>query len=242
MKPIIKNNPILFVKIPEVDKYIERTQQQQATSNSPPNSSSIQVTSPSSTQSNEAQSTKRANTFVKYLSQQSQQQHIDTSGLSSSNAFEIFKQLCELNYLNVLTTGGNSSSNQTTSNGVTSSSSFAMSDYFFGSGESAASYNYLVSDHQQQHSALTRDESTTSMTSINGANSNVSSTAASIRSWSIPSEFCEKWHLFMPQFCMFLKRYLKSYSVRGTTILFKFHEFCLSKFINFAFEMVSRQY
>lgn len=52
------------------------------------------------------------------------------------------------------------------------------------------------------------------------------------------NEYLENWNLFIPFLGLYLKRYLKTFSVRGTTMLCKFHEYCLSKFINFAFEMV----
>lgn len=54
----------------------------------------------------------------------------------------------------------------------------------------------------------------------------------------IRSEFCDNWPFFIPLFCSYLKKYFKLFSVQGATILFKFHEYCLSKFIKFAFEMV----
>jgi hypothetical protein len=54
---------------------------------------------------------------------------------------------------------------------------------------------------------------------------------------SFYNELCE-WHMLIGCLTLNLKRYLRSKLISATTILSDFHEFCLSKFINFAFEMV----
>lgn len=230
LKPLINHHPILFVKIPEVDKFAEKTIVStpcSSTTPSPsPSTTSVESTSSGSGSTSSSQSqTKKANALLKYLHQMSSQQQMDSSMLNGiGSSFEIFKQLCELGYLSVLpATGTGSGIGVGGSGGVGSSNDDVSVDWFL-----------QAVDHRRSTSEclLTREDSCSSVWTGGTGSSPV------VRFWSIQSEFCERWHLFMPIFCTYLKRYLKSFSVRGTTILFKFHEYCLSKFINFAFEMV----
>jgi hypothetical protein len=221
LKPLIDSSPILFVKIPEIDKYLLKTSK--ASSKSPLSTSPIsQPHSPSSGSGSSSNNSSSLSTmqpasppnliienttpqqqtqiknFLKYLllsSHSQQQQQI----VNNSNTFTIFAQLCELRLLNIMPN----------SNG----SSIEDLSYFY------------------DFSSYTQNIASAGV----GSKPNVWSTVPLI----IESELCEKWHMFMPALVAFSKRYLKSFSVRGTTILFKFHEYCLSKFINFAFEMVS---
>lgn len=52
------------------------------------------------------------------------------------------------------------------------------------------------------------------------------------------SEFCVKWEDLIICLLDYLVNHLKVLAIRGTTILFKFHESCLGKLINFTYEMV----
>jgi hypothetical protein len=121
---------------------------------------------------------KKANQFLKYLYNSSQ---------SQTGTLDIFGQLCDLNYLNIVPSRNNDTFE------LIEDLSFSFTDTF-------------------------------------SIMSNVSC--------DLEAELCERWHLFLQNFSNYLKRFLKSLLVRGTTILFKFHEFCLSKFINFAYDMV----
>ncbi len=52
------------------------------------------------------------------------------------------------------------------------------------------------------------------------------------------SEFCVNWSDFLLCFLDYIASHLKNLSVRGTEILFQFHEICLAKLINYTYEMV----
>ena len=52
------------------------------------------------------------------------------------------------------------------------------------------------------------------------------------------SEFCEKWEDFIICLLDYMSNHLKDLSVKGTTVLYKFHDVCLGKLINFTYEMV----
>jgi hypothetical protein len=220
LRSTIDNNPILFVKIPEIDKYLNKVnksptsqQSQQNLSASPNPQSEVYMTPPSSesprdnspTNSPIQQQTAVKN-FLKYLflsshnNQQQQQQQIASS--NSSNTFAIFAQLCEMRFLNIMPTANSCSKED-------------------------LSYYYDFTSYSQN----------VQVGGLIGQTTNNRPPVYSTVPLLIESELCEKWHLFMPTLVAFIKRYLKSFSVRGTTILFKFHEYCLSKFINFAFEM-----
>jgi hypothetical protein len=215
LQPLIDSSPILFVKIPEIDKYLHKTSK--ASSKSPLSTSPVsQPHSPTSSGSASSpsplqqasppnliienttpQQQAQIKNFLKYLllsSHSQQQQQL----VNNANTFTIFAQLCELKLLNIMPS----------SNG----SSIEDLAYFY------------------DFSSYTQNIASAGV----GSKPNVWSTVPLV----IESELCEKWHMFMPALVAFSKRYLKSFSVRGTTILFKFHEYCLSKFINFAFEMV----
>lgn len=186
LKETLDNNPILFVKIPEIDKYLETSSFSSSVSSSVQISSSTSYSSSSSpistSQNDSAQSQlKQASSFLKYLHNSSQNQF--------NNSLAIFGQLCDLKYLNVIPSGSSAT----------------------------LDYDYFDITAYRLNSSMPQ--------------------AWSLVPLVVESEFCEKWHVFMPTMVAYLKRFLKSFSVRGTTILFKFHEYCLSKFINFAFEM-----
>lgn len=223
IRTLIDKNPVLFVKIPEIDRFLSKTAAVAGnksplssspittTSNSSPLSANLnfspqvaelaqqqQHTAASSSQNQAAQ----VKSFLKYLlhssvSNSQQQQQIPASH-QSSNTFTIFAQLCELNLLNIMPSSGNAAC------------SIEDLSYF---------YDFSWYAQQQNMSETSRPPVWSQVPLV------------------IESELCEKWHMFMPALVSFSKRYLKSFSVRGTTILFKFHEYCLSKFINFAFEM-----
>lgn len=205
IKEYVKDYPILFVKIPSIEKYLENNNPLTASSTSSTSSASASAPNPSIFQlssSPDAESArvpgelspiKTGLNFLKYLLNESELQH---KLLNNSNTFSIFSQLCELKCLSVL-----------------QSSNVKNSDYDY--------YEYLAKSSYVMNDAMSAQKDWTRV------------------KLPIDSEFCEKWHLFMPTLCSFLKRYLKSFSVIGTIILFKFHEFCLSQFINFAFKLVN---
>jgi hypothetical protein len=228
LQSMIDSSPVLFVKIPEIDKYLHKTSKSSSKSplstspasqpNSPPSSSNSSATantsgsSPASVamqpssppnliiENTTPQQQTQVKHFLKYLllSSHSQQQ-LSSSSANHANTFTIFVQLCEHKLLNIMPS----------SNGT------SIEDL---------AYFYDFSSYTQNIASA----------GMAGSRPNVWSTVPLV----IESELCEKWHVFMPTLVAFTKRYLKSFSVRGTTILFKFHEYCLSKFINFAFEMV----
>ena len=157
-----KNEPIFFVKIPEIEKYLVQHD----------NSSKI-----TSLVDQHQQQLKKANNFLKYLQNSSQNK--------SHNSLAIFGQLYNFKNFNIVPSG---------------SSSQNENEYF-------------------------------DLTIVQN------SSPWSLLAFSFESEFCEKWHLFLPSLVNFLKRYLELFLVRGTKILFNFHEQCLKQFINFAFEV-----
>ena len=52
------------------------------------------------------------------------------------------------------------------------------------------------------------------------------------------SDFCDKWDDFYVCFLNYIRSYFKSLVIKATTILYRFHEICLGKLINFTYEMV----
>lgn len=162
LKKNFKNEPIFFVKIPEIEKYLVQHG----------NSSKI-----ASSTDQHQQQLKKANNFLKYLQNSSQNK--------THNSLAIFGQLYNFKNFNIVPSGSSSSSEN---------------EYF----------DLTIAQNTGPWSLL---------------------------AFSFESEFCEKWHLFLPNFVNFIKRYLEMFLVRGTKILFNFHEQCLKQFINFAFEV-----
>ena len=236
---MISNHPVLFLKIPEIDKYVQQS--------SPSSSSSSNLMSSSySSTSNKTQSKSiDINTnFSSSLNLNNEKQssspttaNTGTSSPTSTSTTNLSPQQKlkkANNFLKYLITSSQLQSSTKNSNTFTIFSQLCDLKYLSIIPDS----NNLTLDELNSYEFA----NLTNNNSSSDNNNPYYSMLYQPQPWSnisyiVEGELCEKWHLFLPQFVSFLKKYLKSFSIRGTSVLSKFHEYCLSKFINFAYEM-----